>query len=627
MPLAGGTLTGNLIVHKTSPTITLYDTNTTTGNYPTLNFDTVNNQGVSLVHNEFDGELPAGGYGLVLGGSASNTQFPTTGTLSFVVRGEIYAGSTTVTSTNKVWHAGNLTDNSANWNTAYGWGNHASAGYYSASNPNGYTNDQTAAEIQSLGMARFYNNAVLNTSTTTANLISELATDYGCFANNQVTLKVQWSYSGSSDLVTGDATIGTIELAGCLVEAWGGTYKHIRITRPTSGTGGQKICVYNDQGSGYGPAWREIWAGNDGAASGLDADLLDGQQGSYYAPKTGAGASGTWPISITGSSASCTGNAATSSLTTMSAARTDGTAYPIVWGTTGSTSKLYSATAVKIQSSTGTIFSTTLNTTSSVVTPVLTMTSAQNRTKLRVWNSSTYGIGMQSSYTFGGLNNDYAMTFQMNNDSDRGFWWGDDAHSNAQGAMSLTTNGKLTVASGIKVGNGESDTTAPTANAIEVFNSFGSLKLTPSQYGTSASVSSGAGLMLKTNGGSSTALECISSATTGPLKMNCGYGSLQYVYMCRAWGRFEMVGTHSWRDDEGFSSISDIATGRSRLYFSNTMPNAFYSAQVTVGSNAYTGSVCAANVYTLSTSSFYVSVEDVDAGFTDRDQMNVMVVR
>ena len=37
--------------------------------------------------------------------------------------------------------------NSTNWNTAYGWGNHASAGYYPASNPNGYTNDQTAAEI------------------------------------------------------------------------------------------------------------------------------------------------------------------------------------------------------------------------------------------------------------------------------------------------------------------------------------------------------------------------------------------------------------------------------------------------------------------------------------------------
>ena len=35
----------------------------------------------------------------------------------------------------------------SNWDTAYGWGNHASAGYYLASNPNGYTDDQTAAEI------------------------------------------------------------------------------------------------------------------------------------------------------------------------------------------------------------------------------------------------------------------------------------------------------------------------------------------------------------------------------------------------------------------------------------------------------------------------------------------------
>ena len=37
--------------------------------------------------------------------------------------------------------------NSDQWNTAYSWGDHASAGYYAASNPNGYTNDQTAAEI------------------------------------------------------------------------------------------------------------------------------------------------------------------------------------------------------------------------------------------------------------------------------------------------------------------------------------------------------------------------------------------------------------------------------------------------------------------------------------------------
>lgn len=90
-------------------------------------------------------------------------------------------------------------------------------------------------------------------------------------------MKVSWSYAGNSDLVTGHPTIGTIELAGCLIEAWGGTYKHIRITRPTTGTGGSKICVYNDQGSSYAPGWREIWTSEtDGSGSGLSADNVDG---------------------------------------------------------------------------------------------------------------------------------------------------------------------------------------------------------------------------------------------------------------------------------------------------------------------------------------------------------------
>jgi len=67
-------------------------------------------------------------------------------------------------------------------------------------------------------------------------------------------------------------------------------------------------------------------------------------------------------------------------------------------------------------------------------------------------------MGMKSGYTFGSLNNDYAMSFQMNNDSDRGFWWGDQGHTDAQGAMSLSTDGKLSVATAIRVGHGESDT-------------------------------------------------------------------------------------------------------------------------------------------------------------------------
>jgi hypothetical protein len=68
---------------------------------------------------------------------------------------------------------------------------------------------------------------------------------------------------------------------------------------------------------------------------------------------------------------------------------------------------------------------------------------------------------MKSGFTFGHLN-DYAMSFQMNNDNDRGWWWGDDAHTDAQGAMSLTTNGRLTVATSLSIGQGESITSAST---------------------------------------------------------------------------------------------------------------------------------------------------------------------
>lgn len=83
------------------------------------------------------------------------------------------------------------------------------------------------------------------------------------------------------------------------------------------------------------------------------------------------------------------------------------------------------------------------------------------RDKIRVYPSSQYAIGMQSGITYGGLS-DWAMTFQMNNQSTRGFWWGDDVHSTAQGAMSLTTDGKLTVATNVRVGYGEATTTTST---------------------------------------------------------------------------------------------------------------------------------------------------------------------
>ena len=93
------------------------------------------------------------------------------------------------------------------------------------------------------------------------------------------------------------------------------------------------------------------------------------------------------------------------------------------------------------------------------------MQATSSRDKLRVYSDGNYAIGMQSGVNFGSLNSDWAMTFQMNDDSDRGFWWGDTGHSTAQGAMALSTDGKLTVSSKIRVGYGESDTQNVFSNA------------------------------------------------------------------------------------------------------------------------------------------------------------------
>jgi hypothetical protein len=48
-------------------------------------------------------------------------------------------------------------------------------------------------------------------------------------------------------------------------------------------------------------AWRKQWDSvNDGSGSGLDADLLDGQQGSYYYPKSGGTITGATQITFSG---------------------------------------------------------------------------------------------------------------------------------------------------------------------------------------------------------------------------------------------------------------------------------------------------------------------------------------
>ena len=157
-----------------------------------------------------------------------------------------------------------------------------------------------------------------------------------------------------------------------------------------------------------------VWhAGNDGSGSGLDADKLDGQEGSFYRNASNINA-GTFPDRF-------------SNTTRYNIGYIDGVG-------------------------------------------------ANSYDKLRVWDSSSYAIGMHSGQTFGWLN-DYAMTFTMNNESDRGFLWRDTSDSSAQGAMSLTTNGNLCVGNAIAVGG------QTTRYLTEPSGQYGSIQVSGGGYG------------------------------------------------------------------------------------------------------------------------------------------------
>ena len=256
-------------------------------------------------------------------------------------------------------------------------------------------------------------------------------------------------------------------------------------------------------------------AGNDGSGSGLDADTLDGIDSGSFLQKTGGTLTGTLTSrAIAMQNYNLTG-------VNMLQFNDPGPNEGIDWS--GGNFKIYESPDDLTTNSAGNLQFVTggtrrmtigndgyLYVSNTVQTPQLQMTSNQNKTKLRVWSGGTYGIGMHSNYTFGGLGTtggEYAMTFQMNDDNDRGFWWGDSAHNEAQGAMALTTAGKLTVADKIRVGYGQLDTTDPSTYAVDasgdilISNSNPVLQLKDTDTSASAYLDYQAGTSLKVHAG------------------------------------------------------------------------------------------------------------------------------
>lgn len=121
-------------------------------------------------------------------------------------------------------------------------------------------------------------------SITTAELFTEIE-GLDVFDYKLSSFKTSWDYAGNDNLSDGG---GLTELAGTSWLNWtdnssDSTRGNITslVIAPNTGDSAGGVFIYNDQGSGYSPGWREVWTSRtDGAGSGLDADMVDGIQSS-----------------------------------------------------------------------------------------------------------------------------------------------------------------------------------------------------------------------------------------------------------------------------------------------------------------------------------------------------------
>ena len=89
----------------------------------------------------------------------------------------------------------------------------------------------------------------------------------------------------------------------------------------------------------------------------------------------------------------------------------------------------------------------------------------------------------------------------------------------------------------------------------------------------------------------------------GNLAFNSGYGSAAVAYGCRAWVNFNGTGTVAIRASGNVSSITDNGTGQYTVNFTNSMPDANYSAVASLSHYAAVSRLTIVNVDAPSTSS------------------------
>ena len=123
--------------------------------------------------------------------------------------------------------------------------------------------------------------------------------------------------------------------------------------------------------------------------------------------------------------------------------------------------------------------------------------------------------------------------------------------------------------------------------------------------------------------------------STGDFKFNSGYGSVGTAYGVRAWVNFNGQGTVAIRASGNVSSITDSGTGKYRANFTNSMPDAYYAAEVTVikddaaDNNDMYATIGATGVSGRTPTTTYVPITTtrLNTALVDCPVVNVVIIR
>ena len=191
----------------------------------------------------------------------------------------------------------------SNWNTAYGWGNHVSAGYQSASTAITTSNigsqsvsyATTAGSLSSMNISQFTNNSGYITGYTETDTLASVTgrgsntTDYvvlngGAEVWTNPATGVGFRLKRNTGSTTGDDVVGIYLSDGAMTTIMDndndGDSSTFEWQYKTSGINSTLLSFSNGSITFQG---NTIWnSGNDGSGSGLDADLWDGSQFADY---------------------------------------------------------------------------------------------------------------------------------------------------------------------------------------------------------------------------------------------------------------------------------------------------------------------------------------------------------